>query len=89
MSGCFRCGPTLTVLLVRLVSAVCFAVAASLSIDAAPFITLELEGGADGTVVFITAVVTLGVTVAAPDHRNAVDLASGTGELLRGAGGRL
>lgn len=81
--------PTFAVLLIRVIGAVRFAVAAPLGIDAAAFVTLELVGGADGAVLLVAAVGALGDAVAAPGHRDAVDLPRGAGELLRGAGGRL
>lgn len=84
-----RCEPTLTVLLIRVVGAVRFPVAAPLSVDAASFVTLELMGGADGAALLVAAVVTLWEAVAAPGHGDAVDLSCGAGELLCGAGGGL
>ena len=79
MSECER---TLTVLLVGVIGTVRFTVAASLSVDAASFVALELEGRADGAVLLVAAVVTLGEAVAPPGHGDAVDLPRGAGELL-------
>lgn len=81
--------PTFTVLLIRVIGTVRFTIAAPLSINAASFITLKLEGRADGTVLLIAAVVAFGEAVTTPGHRNTVDLPRGAGELLCGAGGRL
>lgn len=80
---------TFTLVLVGAVLTVDLSVAAQALVDALPAVALELGLGADGTVLLIAAVVTLGVTVAPPGLRDAVHLTGGTGELLRGAGGRL
>lgn len=87
--GCMSLEPTFTVLLIRVIGTVRLSVAAPLSINAASFVTLELEGRADGAVLLITAVVTFRKAVTTPRHRNTVNLTCGAGELLCGAGGRL
>lgn len=80
---------TFTLALVGPVLTVDLSVAAEAQVDALPAVALELGLGADGTVLLVAAVVTLGVTVAPPRLRDAVHLAGRTGELLRGTGGRL
>lgn len=80
---------TFTVLLIGLVRTVGFTIAASLSINAASSIALELEGGADGAVFFVALVFTFSIAVAVPRHGDAVDFSCRAGELLRGARGRL
>lgn len=84
-----RTRPTFTLALVGPVLAVDLPVAAQAEVNALPAVALELVLGADGTVLLVAAVVTLGVAVAPPGLRDAVHLAGGAGELLRGAGGRL
>lgn len=80
---------TFALVLVGPVLAVDLPVAAEAQVDALPAVALELGLRADGTVLLVAAVVTLGVTVAPPRLRDAVHLARGAGELLRGAGGGL
>lgn len=76
-------------MLIRLICTVRFTIATPLSINAHSFVTLELRGGADGAVVLITVIVTFREAIATPGHRNAVNLACGASELLRGASGWL
>lgn len=78
----------MTVALIRLIGTVGFTVTATVGFDAAPSVALKLQGRADGTVFFIAAVSTFSKAVAAPRHRDAVNLPRGARELLRGAGGR-
>lgn len=80
---------TLAILLIWAVRAVGFTVAPQLSVHALAFVALELEAGADGAVHLVAVVRALCDAVATPRHRDAVDLAGGTGELLARAGGRL
>lgn len=80
---------TFTLVLVRPVLTVELSVAAQTELDALAAVALELGLGADGTVVLVALVVALGVAVASPGLRDAVDLAGCAGELLRGTGGRL
>lgn len=80
---------TFTLVLVRSVLTVDLSVAAEAQVDALPAVALELGLRADGTVLLVAAVVTLGETVAPPRLRDAVNLPRGAGELLRGAGGGL
>lgn len=80
---------TFTLVLVRAVLTVDLAVAAQAQVDALAAVTLELRLGADGTVVLVAAVVTLGETVAPPRLRDAVYLPRRAGELLWGACGGL
>lgn len=78
---------TFTLVLVGPVLTVDLPVAAEAQLDALAAVALELGVGADGTVLLVAAVVTLGVTVAPPGLRDAVHLPGRTGELLRGTGG--
>lgn len=80
---------TFTLVLVGAVLAVDLAVAAQAQVDALAAVTLELRLRADGTVLLIAAIVTLGETVAPPRLWDAVYLARRAGELLWGAGGGL
>lgn len=77
---------TFALVLVGAVLAVDFSIAAEAQVDALPAVALELGLGADGTVLLVAVVVTLGETVAPPRLRNAVHLPRGAGELLRRAG---
>lgn len=80
---------TFTLVLVGAVLTVDLAIAAQAQVDALAAVTLELRLRADGTVLLVTAVVTLGKTVAPPRLRDAVHLPRRAAELLRGAGGGL
>lgn len=79
------CTHTFTVLLIRFIITVRFTIAAFLSFDAVSSITLELEGGADRAVFFITAVIAFRIAVTAPRHGDAVDFSCRAGKLLCGA----
>lgn len=76
---------TLAALLIRAVLAVRLPVAAQGAVDALPALTLELAVRAQRAVLLVTVVLALREAIAAPRHRDAVNLTCETGELLRGA----
>lgn len=84
-----RWGLTVTVSLVRAVLAVHLAVTAQTQVHTLTPCAGELGGRAHRAALLITLVVALREAVTAPGPWDAVDLASGTCELVGGAGGRL
>lgn len=82
-------GRTVAVMFVGAVGAVLFSVAAQFSIDTLSTVTLELLLGADGAVHLVAVVGALRNAVTPPRHRDAVDIARRTREMIRRARGRV